>query len=103
MKLPEGKIGINEFAMAINEVIDPLTSKKASGTVINNKLKVGSQGSMKSQMKKADQSGAIFALIMGERELEAGEFSVKELATADQSTVALSDIVSFIIDKLTSK
>lgn len=74
--------------------------EQANSTI---RLKVGSQGSMKSQMKKADQSGAIFALIMGEREVEAGEFSVKALATAEQSTVALSDVVSFIIDKLGSK
>lgn len=67
------------------------------------RLKVASQGSMKSQMKKADQSGALLALIAGEREFAAGECAVKELATADQSNVALSDIVSFIIDKLTSK
>ena len=67
------------------------------------RLKVGSQGSMKSQMKKADQSGAIFALILGERELESGIFSVKELATAEQTTIALSDAISFILDKFTSK
>lgn len=31
------------------------------------RLKTGSQGSMKSQMKKADQSGAVYAVILGER------------------------------------
>ncbi|WP_338559745.1 histidine--tRNA ligase [Acinetobacter sp. KS-LM10] len=67
------------------------------------RLKTGSQGSMKSQMKKADQSGALFALILGERELEAGHFLVKELATAEQTEVAIADIVPFIIDKISSK
>lgn len=64
------------------------------------RLKTGSQGSMKSQMKKADQSGALLALILGEREWEAQRLSVKELATADQSEVAVTDIVKFIIEKL---
>lgn len=67
------------------------------------RLKTGSQGSMKSQMKKADQSGALFALILGEREREAGHFLVKELATAEQTEVAIADIVPFIIDKISSK
>nr|WP_174507374.1 histidine--tRNA ligase [Acinetobacter sp. Marseille-Q1620] len=66
----------------------------------NIRLKTGSQGSMKSQMKKADQSGAILALILGEREWEAQKLSVKELATADQSEVAVTEIVSFLLQKL---
>jgi len=36
-------------------------------------------GSFKSQMKKADASGALFALIVGEDELKAGEVTVKPL------------------------
>ena len=58
---------------------------------------------MKSQMKKADQSGALFALILGERELEAQHLLVKELATAEQTEVAIADIVPFIIEKNSSK
>ena len=69
----------------------------------NIRLKVGSQGSMKSQMKKADQSGAIFALIVGEREWEAQQFTVKELANAEQTEVVAANIVPFFIEKLSSK
>jgi histidyl-tRNA synthetase len=36
-------------------------------------------GSLKSQMKKADASGALYAVILGEDELRAGEVSVKPL------------------------
>ncbi|SOC43242.1 hypothetical protein [Ureibacillus acetophenoni] len=39
VKLPTGKIGINEFAKAINKVIDPQVSKKLTGQMINKKLK----------------------------------------------------------------
>ncbi|MBO6152351.1 MAG: histidine--tRNA ligase [Acinetobacter sp.] len=69
----------------------------------NIRLKVGSQGSMKSQMKKADQSGAIFAVIVGEREWEAQQLTVKELATAEQTEVAVANIVPFFIQKFSSK
>lgn len=67
------------------------------------RLKVGSQGSMKSQMKKADQSGAIFAVIVGEREWDAQQLTVKKLATAEQSEIAVADIVPFFIEKFSSK
>ncbi len=63
------------------------------------RLKTGSQGSMKSQMKKADQSGAVLAVILGEREWESQQLLVKELATAEQSQVALADLTPFFIEK----
>jgi hypothetical protein len=37
--LPAGKIGVNEFARAINNVIDPTRSKKLTGAVLNKQLK----------------------------------------------------------------
>ena len=83
------------FAEQIRNQLDA-----ASSTL---RLKVGSHGSMKSQMKKADQSGALFALILGEREVEAAQFAVKELATAEQTLVAVDDIVPFMIEKFSSK
>jgi histidyl-tRNA synthetase len=74
---------------------------EAAGSTI--RLKTGSQGSMKSQMKKADQSGAVFALILGEREWEAQQLSVKELATAEQNDVAITDIVTFVMGRFSAK
>ncbi|MFI7862162.1 His/Gly/Thr/Pro-type tRNA ligase C-terminal domain-containing protein, partial [Acinetobacter baumannii] len=67
----------------------------------NIRIKTGSQGSMKSQMKKADQAGAVYAIILGEREWEAQQLAVKELATAEQSQVALAELVPFLIEKFT--
>lgn len=63
------------------------------------RLRTGSQGSMKSQMKKADQSGAILAMILGEREWESQQLLIKELATAEQSQVALTELTPFLIEK----
>ena len=60
------------------------------------RLKTGSQGSMKSQMKKADQSGAKFALILGEREWQDQQVLVKNLQTADQQQIAIAELASFL-------
>ena len=65
----------------------------------NIRLKTGSQGSMKSQMKKADQSGAVYAVILGEREWESQQLLIKELATGEQAQVALTELTSFFIEK----
>jgi histidyl-tRNA synthetase len=49
---------------------------------------VGSGGSFKSQMKKADASGARYALIIGENEVGAGEVAFKDLrAQVEQVSV----------------
>jgi len=45
-------------------------------------------GSMKSQFKKADASGARFALIFGEQELAQGMVAVKPLRAAADGSVA---------------
>ncbi len=51
---------------------------------------------MKAQFKKADQSGAVFAIIIGEDELANGEATVKILSTGEQQRVALSDLVGYL-------
>lgn len=83
------------FAEQVRDQLETMNS--------NIRLKVGSQGSMKSQMKKADQSGALYALIFGEREAAAHQVLVKELATAAQTEVPMTDFVPFIIEKFSSK
>jgi histidyl-tRNA synthetase len=54
-------------------------------------------GSMKSQFKKADASGARHALVFGAAELAAGQVAVKPLrdATAEQRTRPLADALSW--------
>lgn len=63
------------------------------------RVKTGSQGSMKSQMKKADQAGAIFAMIAGEREWESGQVALKKLATAEQFEIEIDQIVPFLLEQ----
>jgi histidyl-tRNA synthetase len=57
-------------------------------------------GSLKSQMKKADKSGAAFTLIVGEQELASGTSVLRNMATKEQVAVALTGIVEELKDKL---
>ena len=55
------------------------------------------EGSFKSQMKKADGSGAEFAVIIGENEMAAGQAVVKPMrAEAAQQTVVLDQVAATI-------
>lgn len=55
-------------------------------------------GSVKSQFKKADKSGAQYALILGEDEVLRGEVGVKSLrdATQAQQNIALQDVIAHL-------
>jgi len=54
-------------------------------------------GSFKSQMKKADKSGAAIALILGENEINEGTVTVKYLREQkEQQTVSQNDITEFL-------
>lgn len=57
---------------------------------------LGAGGSFKSQMKKADGSGAPFAIIIGDDEANAGTVTLKTLATGEQATLPLDSLVPAI-------
>ena len=63
----------------------------------------GGVSSFKSQMKKADGSGARFAIILGSEELAAGKVSVKCLANGEQSLATIDEAVKLISAIKTSK
>jgi histidyl-tRNA synthetase len=48
---------------------------------------------LKSAMKAADGSGARVALVLGDREIEAGSIVIKDLAGGEQSSVPVADAV----------
>ena len=52
--------------------------------------------SMKSQMKSASSSGARFALILGEDEVASGSFTLRDLQTSEQTSIASGDLVDHI-------
>src|SRR5690606_23928237 len=61
-------------------------------------------GSFKSQMKRADASGAAYAIIIGEDEIAKGEAVVKEMRGAEtggsQSHVAFAAIPDYLVDQI---
>jgi histidyl-tRNA synthetase len=58
-------------------------------------------GSLKSQLKRADRSGAEVALILGDEEHERGEITVKRMREdVPQDRVALADLPSYLIQAL---
>ncbi|MDP9417564.1 MAG: histidine--tRNA ligase [Actinomycetota bacterium] len=55
---------------------------------------------LKGAMKGADRSGARFALIVGERDLEAGTAQLKDLASGEQESLALDAVVRTLEERL---
>jgi histidyl-tRNA synthetase len=62
-------------------------------------LAYGGRG-LKGAMKAADRSGARLALVLGERDLEAGTIGVKDLTTGDQQPVALESVIESVVAAL---
>ena len=61
----------------------------------------GKSASFKSQMKKADASGAAYAVIIGPDELAKDEAQIKDLrGTGEQQSVALDKVLDAVIDAL---
>ncbi|MCH7829307.1 MAG: histidine--tRNA ligase [Proteobacteria bacterium] len=61
-------------------------------------------GSFKSQLKRADKSGAEVALILGERELADGLIGVKPLRSADeQESIAFEELAAMLAEKLSQR
>ena len=61
-------------------------------------------GSFKSQLKRADKSGAEVALILGERELADGRIGVKPLRSADeQESIAFEELAAMLAEKLSQR
>ncbi len=55
---------------------------------------------VKGAMKAADRSGARYALILGDRDLEAEAVQLKDLTTAEQTAVPLAEVVDILKGKL---
>ncbi len=86
---------------ALPRVMPMLETLRAQGLSV---LLNGGGGSMKSQFKKADASGARWALVFGADELSRGEVAVKPLrdAAAAQTTRALADAATWAAELRTA-
>jgi histidyl-tRNA synthetase len=70
---------------------------RAAGVRVD--IAYGGRG-LKGAMKGADRSGARFALVVGERDIDEGVAQLKELATGEQRPVPLVDLVTHVQDAL---
>jgi len=55
--------------------------------------------SLKAQMKYADKIAAEYVLMLGDSEIENGTATIKEMATSEQTTLKLDEIIDFIKTK----
>ena len=53
--------------------------------------------SLKSQMRRADKSGARYVLILGEDEMNRGEIQVRDLREKSQQVVPLDGVITRLI------
>ena len=54
-------------------------------------------GNFKKQLKRADKSGARWALILGDDELAAGQITVKDLRDGSQQQLAMADLAQHLM------
>jgi histidyl-tRNA synthetase len=79
-------------------VLSTLQSLRAAGVSVQmHASATGNMGSMKSQFKRADSSGARYALIFGQDEIRGFQVTIKPLrdAGASQVTHSLSDLATW--------
>ena len=79
-------VPIGEAAEAIGSRL--LAELRASGIATD----MAFRGNMKKRMAKADASGAVYAVIIGDSEIEAGAAQLKSLRTGEQKAVPFGDL-----------
>jgi histidyl-tRNA synthetase len=70
---------------------------RAAGVRVD--LAYGDRG-LKGAMRAADRSGARLALVVGDRDIEAGTVGVKDLSTGEQVSVSMDSVVAEVLSKL---
>ncbi|MFC0863913.1 histidine--tRNA ligase [Sphaerimonospora cavernae] len=93
---------VDVFAVPLGEEarrrIFPLVAAlRRAGLAVD--MAFGGRG-VKGAMKAADRSGARYAVILGDRDIEAGAVQVKDLTTADQTAVPLTEVVDVLKGRL---
>ena len=70
-----------------------VTNLRSAG--VGAEMDLGGRG-MKGQMKGADRSGARFAVIVGEEELAAGEATIRDMTSGDQTRVPFDEVIESV-------
>ena len=88
-------VGLSESAKLRLAVIG--AQLRAAG--VRADLAYGDRG-LKGAMRAADRSGAVIALVAGDRDLEAGTVGVKNLATGEQVDVPIDEVVADVLRRM---
>ncbi|PZF84574.1 histidine--tRNA ligase [Jiangella anatolica] len=93
-----GRTGVDVFAVplgaeAASWAFALVTSLRREGVAAD--LATGGRG-LKGAMKAADRSGAKYAVVVGERDLDEGVAQVKDLATGEQQAVSVNGLVTHL-------
>jgi histidyl-tRNA synthetase len=88
-------VPIGEAAKSL--LIKASGSLRAAGVSVD--LAYGGKG-LKGAMKGADRSRALLTVIVGERDLEAGQAQVKDMMSGEQSPVPLGDLTAEVVNRL---
>lgn len=97
--LPEGLNNpLQIYVMPMGEISKTLAMQTAcalriSGYRVDMCFEEAKLGNM---FKRAERKGALYAIIIGENEVNNGVVIVKNMSTTEQTTVALSDLIAFM-------
>ncbi|MFN2625345.1 MAG: histidine--tRNA ligase, partial [Mycobacteriales bacterium] len=69
---------------------------------VSTDLAYGERG-LKGAMKAADRTGARYAVVVGDRDLDADAVAVKEMSTGEQQQVALDGLAAHLVERLTGR
>jgi histidyl-tRNA synthetase len=99
--LPEGQ-AVEVFLVALGEPARAWSVAlagrlRARGAAVD--MAYGSRG-LKGAMKAADRSGARYAVIVGDRDLESGQAQVKDLRTGEQDQLAMQTLTESLLERL---
>lgn len=89
--------GVPLGADAKRAMVKIVNELRAAGITVD--MSYGDRG-LKGAMKSADRAGALYALVLGESELEAGTVAVKDLGAHEQQDISLDAVVQHLIDVL---
>ncbi|MBT0567987.1 histidine--tRNA ligase [Williamsia sp. CHRR-6] len=91
--------GVPMGERALDRLVTVAGDLRARGVAVD--IAYGGRG-LKGAMKAADKSGARFALVLGDRELDADQIEIKDLADGSQVTVGLDAVVAEISSRVLS-
>jgi hypothetical protein len=98
VKLPVGKIGVNEFSRCVNLCIDPLKSKMLTGVELNRKLK-----KLKLLGEESTAEGKTRTILNGNSEQYGFESERRTFRGSEYEMIVINDIgKKYLIDNLES-